>query len=142
MKLANFWQHLPGLWDFERSISNQHTQVGLLNVKTVNYTLHSAFESGVYKNEEQTFFRNYQFSWENDHLNIYGSNPKDGYVLLHSLSDESRVHTHLCNKDSYQFELEKFDLNNWSSVITITGPKKNTTIKTSYSRNTITSINF
>lgn len=134
MKLANFWQCLPGLWHFERNISNQYMQAGSLSVEKINNTLMDAFESGIYKNQEQTFFRKYQFSWEDDHLKIYGSNPKDGYVLLHSLSDESRVHTHFCNQDEYQFELEKFDLSNWGSVITITGPKKNIAIKTSYRR--------
>lgn len=135
MKLVNFWKHLPGLWHFERSISDEFMLTGFLNVEKINSTLYKAHESGTYKNSnEQTFFRDYNFSWENDCLGIHGFNPKDGYVLLHKLSDISRVHTHICKQDEYQYELKEFNLNNWSSTIVITGPKKNLTIKTNYKR--------
>ncbi len=135
MKLTNFWKNLPGQWHFERFIADEFMQIGVLNVEKLNSKFYKAHESGVYKNSnEQTFFRDYNFSWENGCLSIHGFNPKDGYVLLHNLNDTSRVHTHFCNKDEYQFELKEFSLNNWISVISITGPKKNLKIKTNYKR--------
>ncbi len=135
MKLVNFWEILPGKWCFERSISDQFMLTGFLNVEKINPTLYIAHESGVYKNSnKQTFFRDYQFNWENEYLNISGFNPKDGYVLLHSISDTSRMHTHTCKQDEYQFELKEFSLHSWISTTVINGPKKNLSIKTCYVR--------
>ena len=135
MNLANFWKNFPGQWHFERFVSDQSMLTGFLNVEKINPSFYKAHENGTYKNSnEQTFFRDYQFNWENECLNISGFNPKDGYVQLHSITDASRIHTHICKQDVYVFELKNFDLNSWRSVIVITGPKKNLKIKTNYTR--------
>ncbi len=135
MNLANFWKNLPGQWHFERFISDECMLSGFLHVEEINPTFYKAHESGRYKNSnEQTFFRDYQFKWKNESLNISGFNPKDGYVQLHSITDASRIHTHICKQDVYVFELKAFGLNNWESVIVIKGPKKNLIIKTNYTR--------
>jgi len=135
MKLVDFWQHLPGEWKFERILSNKAVQIGSLNVVKADANFYKASEQGIYQNsDKQTFFRNYNFRWKNNILNIYGENPRDGYVLLHSLSDTSRTHMHLCNKDMYQFELIEIGFKNWSSVTTITGPYKDLKLITYYTR--------
>jgi hypothetical protein len=135
MNLANFWKYFPGQWHFERFISEESMLTGFLNVEKINPTFYKAHENGTYKHSnEQTFFRDYQFNWKNECLNISGFNPKDGYVLLHSISDASRTHTHICKQDVYEFELKEFGLNSWESAIVITGPKKNLIIKTNYNR--------
>jgi len=135
MKLANFWKNLPGLWEFERIISNNPTQTGFLNIEKAKDDFYIVHEKGIYKdNKTQTFFRDYHFCWQNNCLNIYGKNPKDGYVLLHSLSDTIKTHTHFCNSDQYQLELLNFGLNTWSTAIIITGPHKNMTLETCYRR--------
>ena len=135
MKLTNFWKNFPGQWNFERFIGDEFMQTGVLNVEKLNSKFYKAHESGVYKNSnEQTFFRDYNFSWENGCLSISGFNPKDGYVLLHSISDALRIHTHICKQDVYEFELKDCSLNSWSSTTVINGPKKNLKIKTNYNR--------
>ncbi len=90
MQLINFWKSLPGQWNFERVLSDQSIQIGSLNVVHEAENVYKAKEQGTYKDAQQTFFRNYMFTWGNDCLNIYGENPKEGYVLLHILSDASR----------------------------------------------------
>ncbi len=135
MNLANFWDNLPGQWHFERFISDEFMLTGFLNVEKINPSFYKAHESGTYKNSnEQTFFRDYQFNWKNECLNISGFNPKDGYVQLHSITDASRIHTHVCKQDIYNFEMKEYDLKSWKSIIAVTGPKKNFEIITNYTR--------
>ncbi len=135
MKLASFWKNLPGLWEFERIISGNPTQTGFLNIEKEKDNFYTVHEKGVYNNNEtQTFFRDYHFYWQNNCLNIYGKNPKDGYVLLHSLSDTTKTHTHFCNNDQYQLELTAIGLNAWSTITIITGPHKNMSLETCYQR--------
>lgn len=135
MNLVDFWTCLPGKWLFERVISNDTGQTGVLKIEKVNPTLYQVFESGFYKGaESQTFFRNYRFCWEDDALKIFGENPKEGYVLLHTLNDTKRVHVHTCNKDFYEFDLQEAGEQNWRSVITITGPRKDLQLVTNYRR--------
>jgi len=87
MKLVDFWACLPGEWLFERNISNGLHQTGVLKVEEIDSTLCQAHETGRYTDSHQVFFRNYRFEWANDSLNIFGENPKEGFVLLHELSD-------------------------------------------------------
>lgn len=134
MQLINFWKSLPGIWSFERLFSDHSVQLGSLLVTKEASNVYKGKEQGVYKGSQQTFFRNYKFNWESNFLNIYGENPKQGYGLLHSLSDTAKVHTHICSKDSYQFELLETDLAHWKSTITITGPRKNLKLTTVYKR--------
>lgn len=134
MQLINFWKNLLGEWNFERVFSNQFIQLGSLHVVKETNNVYKGHEQGIYKGSQQTFFRNYKFSWENNFLNIYAENPKQGYSLLHSLSDAVRIHTHICKKDFYKFELLETDLAGWSSIITIKGPCKNFALITNYSR--------
>jgi hypothetical protein len=134
MQLIDFWRNLPGHWKFERVFSDQSIQVGSLHVVKETNSVYKGQEQGIYKVSQQTFFRNYKYSWEVDFLNIYGENPKQGYGLLHTLSNASRVHTHICKQDFYQFELLKTDLTSWGSVITITGPRKDLKLTTVYKR--------
>ena len=105
MELIDFWKHLPGLWSFERTITNQHVnplvQLGVLRVSKITDDFYQAHEDGEYKSSQQTFFRNYNFAWKCDAWHIYGKNPKDGYVLLHQITDAAPTHTHFCNQDSY-----------------------------------------
>lgn len=134
MQLIDFWKNLPRQWDFERIFSDQSVQIGALHVMQETNNVYRGQEQGVYKASQQTFFRNYKFSWENNFLNIYGENPKQGYGLLHTLSNTSRVHTYICNMDHYQFELVEAEPENWSSIITITGPRKDLKLTTFYRR--------
>lgn len=133
INLSDFWKYLPGQWKFERVFSNHIVQVGSWSVGVVTDNFYKVHEWGIYKNSaEQTFFRNYNYSWSNGYLNIYGENPKDGYVLLHHLSDASRRHTHFCNRDQYHFELLEMSSKSWSSSVIITGPCKSLKFTTFY----------
>jgi hypothetical protein len=132
MQLIDFWRNLLGVWDFERVCSDQSIQIGSLRVVKETNNIYKGQEEGIYKGSQQTFFRNYKFCWKNNFLNIYGENPKQGYSLLHCLSDAVRAHTHVCKEDSYQFELKEVDLTRWCSVITITGPRKDLKLTTIY----------
>ena len=134
MQLIDFWKSLLGVWNFERVFSDQFVQIGILRVVKKSHNVYEAQEQGVYKESQQTFFRNYNFCWENNFLHIYGENPKDGYVLLHTLSDDVRIHTHTCKNDRYLFELLQSDSKSWRSSTIITGPSKNLSLITSYKR--------
>jgi len=134
MKLVDFWTCLPGEWLFERNISNGLHQTGVLKVEEIDSTLCQAHETGRYTDSHQVFFRNYRFEWANDSLNIFGENPKEGFVLLHELSDAKKRHVHKCNKDFYEFELHEVGEQRWHTVITITGPKKALQLVTEYKR--------
>lgn len=133
MKLIDFWGQLPGEWTFKRHISNDSGQSGTLKIEKITPELYQVCENGAYECKKgQAFFRDYRFKWEDHALKIFGANPKDGYVLLHILKDGKRFHVHQCNKDFYKFNLQEIRKEYWSSVITVTGPRKNFEIVTKY----------
>ena len=85
MRLNSFWNHLPGVWRFERFLYGQLLQDGLLGVDIQSEFFYKVHENGTYKAQpEQTFFRNFSFRWEDDSINIYGANPKDGYDSVYN----------------------------------------------------------
>jgi len=133
--LLNFWKYLPGLWNFERKLSNQQVQLGTLQVNKIYDEFYQAHEHGEYAhNPQQTFFRDYNFTWQNNAWHIYAANPKDGFELLHQITDVALAHTHFCNKDVYQFALLEVSQNIWRSTTKITGPSKNLAMATTYRR--------
>ena len=133
MKLINFWQYLPGIWNFERDISNGACQIGAINIVKINDESYEVCEQGIYSsNLEQTFFRNYNFFWHTNAWHIHGENPKDGYVFLYKISDNSYSYVHHCGNDNYHFELLEFNKSSWKSAVTVTGPHKNFKITTNY----------
>ncbi len=133
MKLIHFWQCLPGAWSFEREVSNGLHQTGSFDVIKINNESYEVREQGYYVNNlEQIFFRAYNFFWNYDAWHIHGANPKDGYVLLYKISDNSFSYIHHCGEDNYLFELLEFGQYAWKSATTITGPCKNLKIITNY----------
>lgn len=135
MKLYDFWLQLPGTWNLERFHHEKHAQTGNLTIENECQNFYRVTEKGFYiTSPEQTFFRHYRYGWEEECLNIYGTNPKDGLVLLHTLKDFSKLHTHLCNKDTYILELLDISKNSWSTLMTINGPNKNLKLKSFYKR--------
>lgn len=132
MKLIDFWQCLPESWSFEREVSNGLHQTGSLDIIKINNESYEVCEQGIYNNSKQTFFRNYNFFWNSDSWHIHGANPKNGYVFLYKISDNSLSNVHHCGADNYLFELLEFGQYGWKSATTITGPCKNLKIKTNY----------
>lgn len=131
LKLIDFWNCLPGEWHFERDITNGLHQVGTINVVKKNVTEYFVCEKGSYiYDTSQTFFRNYKFFLIDHVLHIHGQNPKDGFVHLYEIKENSYSYKHHCGNDIYLFELIQFSKCEWEYAVTISGPQKNLKIIT------------
>lgn len=134
-------KYFPGLWSFERSISNPVLHIkGVATLEELSEGALSYYECGTYTVDQVAydFFQKRFFSYDMSALYIY----KNDHSLLHKFDFKGNHtphpitlnHTHLCGVDTYDCTLilksdRTFDFN-----YKINGKNKDYEIQTTYTK--------
>ena len=130
---------LKGKWNFQRRVNDLDAMSGhaLFEILPEQPSFYWYFEEGIYKNLNQTFFREYIYCFENADIFVFLARAKKKLGLLYKLefiSDIQATGQHLCEKDRYQ-ALYTFQNNKQFKLkVRVNGPRKNDLIETVFNK--------
>lgn len=138
--ISHVFHHMPGVWNFQRVISDFGKIQGQACFKKLTETTSLAYrEEGVLtalSGQVSSVYRNYIYRYENGQISVYFEDNRPFHTLHFSQNHypASASGRHHCGCDVYDAVYTFFSEGNFKLFYAVKGPKKDYTITTDFTK--------